>query len=127
MARVQAKINQAAINAYFASDPGALAALRGVAEGLKTVAIEASPVGHSRPWPDPVTGPYNMTHGHFKASWGVQKFRTWYRVTNSDAFAAMIEYGTSKSPVYAPARKALRSASGAKAILRPKGAGSAST
>lgn len=123
MARVKAKIDQKAITRYFNTDPVPLAALRGVAEGLKAACIEASPVGHSRPWPDPVTGPFNMTHGHFKASWGVVRFRTWYRVVNSDAFAAMVEYGTAKNTAYAPTRRVLRGVSGAKIKLTPKGGG----
>lgn len=121
MARVKAQINQKAIDRYFASDPGALAALGGVALGLKEVCVQASPVGTSRPWPDPVTGPYNVSHGQFKASWGVRRFRHWYRVVNTDPFAAMVEYGTARNPVYAPTRRALRSVSGGKVIIFGKG------
>jgi hypothetical protein len=128
MARIQVKVDQKAITRYFQTDPVPLGALRGVAEGLKAVAVEASPTGRSAPWPDRSAGPFNTRHGLFRASWDVRKYRTWYRVVNTDAFAWIVEYGAGRTktgggptPAYAPMRRALRSVSGGKAVLYGKG------
>lgn len=125
---VKVSINQKAIDRYFASDPVPLGALKGVAEGLKAVCVEASPTGTSAPWPDRSAGPFNVKHGLVKAAWGVRRYRTWYRVVNTDAFAWIVEYGAGKTrtgggptPAYAPARRALRSVSGGRVKLKPKG------
>lgn len=110
------KINRSAVTKYFTSDPIAQTALRAVAEGLKDVAVEASPVGTSLGW-----GGRTVRHGQFKRSWSVRPFRGGFRVVNSDPFSHLVEYGSIKNPAYAPARRALRSVAGGKVALHGRG------
>lgn len=117
MARVS--VDRAAITKYFATDPGAQAALRVVAEQYKGVVEEASPVGTSAPW-----GKFGGVHGYFKRRFHVRGFRGGFRVYNRDAFAHLVEYGSVNNPAYAPFRRALRTFSGRSKINPKSGGGS---
>jgi hypothetical protein len=118
MPRVRVEIHQSAITAFFATNAGAQAQLRKTAETFKETARAASPVGTSMHW-----GKFKGTHGYFKREkrWQIRPFRGGLRVYNNDAFAHLVEYGSSKNTAYAPLRRAIRSF-GSAGVVSPKGA-----
>ena len=100
---VRVVIKQGELVDWLNKTPGAQAELLETASDFRDAAEAASPIGKSRHW-----GPFVGIHGYFKRRFHVRPFRGGYRVYNRDAFAHIVEYGSGRSPAYAPFRRTLR-------------------
>jgi hypothetical protein len=122
MARVV--INAKVIDQHFRTDPVAQAALLSVANRYKETASAATPRGRSagqfRQLPGGQrVGPFGppARHGFAKIAYHTRPFRGGFRVYTRDRFAHIIEYGSSRSPVYAPMRRALLATRGGRRVV----------
>ena len=109
MARVV--INKAEMKLFLDTSPGAQAALAASAKVVEQTVDELAPKGTSvwqgwRPSHDPV-GPV-WTHGWFKKSLRVRKYRDHWRVESTDKAAHIVEWGSVQNPPIAPFRRAIR-------------------
>lgn len=126
MARVRVQIDQKAIDAYFRTDPVAQAGLKQVAVSYEAAAVEASPTGQSigkfvTLKSGQIAGPFGRPyrHGLFKKSFDIRAFRGGYRVVNTDRFAHLVEFGSTRNPPYSPMRRALLAMSAGRAVVHP--------
>jgi hypothetical protein len=127
-AAIKVQIDQKAITQFFTTDPEAQLGLFANAEALRETASDLTPYGRSKgqyrqrggAGGHPV-GPFGTPYGHgfAKVSYHTRKFRGGFRVYSRDWYINVIEYGSTKNPVYAPMRKAMRAIRGAKAVIYP--------
>jgi len=120
------QINQKEITKHFTTDPAAQMGLFGSAEAFRAEASDLTPRGRSggqfrTAKNGAIIGPFGepYKHGFAKVSYHTRKFRGGYRVYSRDWYINIIEYGSVKSPVYAPMRRAMRKIRGAKVLIHP--------
>lgn len=110
---------------FLYTDPGAQAAIMGVADAVQESVKSEAPHGVSLSWPKRIPGePWirrPMRHGRFKESVKRRKIRQFYRIVSFDAFAHLIEWGSVNNPAYAPFRKTLRKFGGTETVKDESG------
>ena len=112
-------INKPAMLAFLNTNPGAQAGLATNAELTLKSVDEMSPTG-TRMWQgwlprtDPV-GPI-WSHGWFKKSLRLKKYRAHWRVESTDKSAHIVEWGSVTSAPYAPFRRTIRRFHGTESV-----------
>lgn len=122
--KVKVQIDQKAITRFFTTEPAAQVGLYHVAETVEHTAAELTPRGRSggqfrTAKGGAIIGPFGTPYGHgfARVSYHTRKFRGGYRVFSRDWYINLIEYGSSKNPVYAPMRRAMRMVGAGKAVI----------
>lgn len=113
-------IYPARMRQFLYTDPGAQAAIMGVADAVKEGVVAEAPYGVSLSWPKRIPGePWirrPMRHGRFKESVKRRKIRQFYRIISFDQFAHIVEWGSITNPPYAPFRKTLHKFGGTETV-----------